>query len=183
MWVWPLGQEEPLEKEMAIHSSILAWEIPWTEEPGGLQSMGSQRVRHNRTQHIIANIDWGLSQAQYSMLSLHYALKSLHNPVRNPVWAVTYTVACLFVVKKISSTWKLTTIKIWKFFTWMLLFNVPDSKIQYLVIVFLLIEESSFSTLNHIFKYLNSTKFHVHVSLQIQWILCLLQSYRKYCQI
>ena len=37
-----LGWEDPLEKEMAIHSSILAWEIPWTEEPGGLQSMGSQ---------------------------------------------------------------------------------------------------------------------------------------------
>ena len=42
-----LGQEDPLEKEMAAHSSIFAWEIPWTEEPGGLQSMGSQRVRHN----------------------------------------------------------------------------------------------------------------------------------------
>ena len=38
-----LGWEEPLEKEMAIHSNILAWEIPWTEEPGGLQSMGSQK--------------------------------------------------------------------------------------------------------------------------------------------
>ena len=42
-----LGWEDPLEKEMAIHSSIPAWEIPWTEEPGGLQSMGSQRVRHD----------------------------------------------------------------------------------------------------------------------------------------
>ena len=41
-----LGQEEPLEKEMATHSSILAWEIPGTEEPGGLYSMGSQRVGH-----------------------------------------------------------------------------------------------------------------------------------------
>ena len=41
-WVRSLGQEDPLEKEMAIHSSILAWEIPWTEEPGGLQSVGSQ---------------------------------------------------------------------------------------------------------------------------------------------
>ena len=39
-----LGQEDPLEKEMATHSSILAWEIPWTEKPAGLQSMGSQRV-------------------------------------------------------------------------------------------------------------------------------------------
>ena len=42
MWVWPRGQEEPLEKEMATHSSIPCWEIPRTEEPGRLQSMGSQ---------------------------------------------------------------------------------------------------------------------------------------------
>ena len=42
-----LGQENPLEKEMATYSSILAWEMPWTEEPGGPQSMGSQRVRHD----------------------------------------------------------------------------------------------------------------------------------------
>ena len=47
MWVPSLGQEDPLEKEVAIHSSILAWEIPWTEEPGGLQCMGLQRVGHN----------------------------------------------------------------------------------------------------------------------------------------
>ena len=43
----PLGQEDPLEEGMEIHSSILAWRIPWTEKPGGLQSMGSHRVRHN----------------------------------------------------------------------------------------------------------------------------------------
>ena len=42
MWVQPLGQEGPLEEAMAAHSSILAWRIPWAEEPGGLQSMGSQ---------------------------------------------------------------------------------------------------------------------------------------------
>ena len=42
-----LGQEDPLEKEMATHSSILAWKIPWIEEPGRLQSMGSQRVGHD----------------------------------------------------------------------------------------------------------------------------------------
>ena len=46
-WVQPLGWEDPLEKEMATHSSILAREIPWTEEPGRLQSMGLQRVRHD----------------------------------------------------------------------------------------------------------------------------------------
>ena len=42
-----LGQEDPLEKEMATHSSILAWRVPWAEEPDGLQSMGSQRDGHN----------------------------------------------------------------------------------------------------------------------------------------
>jgi len=45
--VQSLGEEDPLEEEMASHSSILAWRIPWTEEPGGLQSIGSQRVRLN----------------------------------------------------------------------------------------------------------------------------------------
>ena len=45
--VQSLGQEDPLEKGMAAHSSIPAWRIPWTEEPGGLQSMESQRIEHN----------------------------------------------------------------------------------------------------------------------------------------
>ena len=49
-----LSQEDPLEEGMAIHSSILVWRIPWTEEPGGLQSMGLQRVRH----------DWATEQMQ-----------------------------------------------------------------------------------------------------------------------
>jgi len=47
MQVQSLGWEDPLEEGMATHSSILAWRIPWTEEPGGLQFIGSQRVRHN----------------------------------------------------------------------------------------------------------------------------------------
>ena len=46
-WVRFLGQEDPLEKEMAIHSNTLAWKIPWVEEPDRLQSMGSQRVRRD----------------------------------------------------------------------------------------------------------------------------------------
>ena len=54
-WVLSLGQEDALEKEMETHSSILAWEMPWTEEPGGLQSMGSQRFGHDLVtkQHFI----------------------------------------------------------------------------------------------------------------------------------
>ena len=47
MWVQSLSWEDPLEEGMATHSRILAWRIPWTEEPGGLQSMGLQRVRHD----------------------------------------------------------------------------------------------------------------------------------------
>ena len=55
MWVRSLGWEDPLEEEMATHSSIVAWKFPWMEEPGGLQSMGSQRVRHNlASEHIFA---------------------------------------------------------------------------------------------------------------------------------
>ena len=46
-WVKSLDREDPLEKEMVTHSSTLAWRIPWTEEPDGLQPMGLQRVRHN----------------------------------------------------------------------------------------------------------------------------------------
>ena len=61
-WVPSLGREgwdDPLEKEMATHSSILAWEIPWTQEPGGLQSMGSQRARHD-----LAHMQRGRSNPQ-----------------------------------------------------------------------------------------------------------------------
>ena len=55
--VQSLGWEDPLEKEMATHSSILAWRIPWTEEPGGLQSKGSQRVRHDwASEHINTHV-------------------------------------------------------------------------------------------------------------------------------
>ena len=46
-WIQSLDREDPLEKEMATHSSILGWKIPWTEKPGGIQSMGSQRLGHN----------------------------------------------------------------------------------------------------------------------------------------
>ena len=54
-----MGWEDPLEKEMATHSSILAWRVPWTEEPGRLQSMGSQRVGHDLGTKQL----WGLNKA------------------------------------------------------------------------------------------------------------------------
>ena len=53
--VQSLGQEDPLQKEMATHSSVLAWEIPWTEETGGLQSLGSQRVRDYTKSNTVLN--------------------------------------------------------------------------------------------------------------------------------
>ena len=59
-WVLSLGWEDPLEKEMATHSSILAWRIPWAEEPGGLQSTGSQRVRHDWVISLSQNFDFNL---------------------------------------------------------------------------------------------------------------------------
>ena len=55
-WVRFLGWEDPQEKEMATHSSTLAWKIPWTEEPGRLQSMGLQRVRHDRATSLSLSI-------------------------------------------------------------------------------------------------------------------------------
>ena len=62
MQVQSLGGEDPLEEGMATHSSVFAWRIPWTEEPGGPQSMGSQRVRH----------DWsGLARAYMIMVKEH----------------------------------------------------------------------------------------------------------------
>ena len=55
-WIQFLGQEDPLEKEMTIRSSILAWRMPWTEEPGRLQFMGSQRIGHDRTLHFTLDV-------------------------------------------------------------------------------------------------------------------------------
>ena len=60
--VWFLGREDPLEKEMAIHSSTLAWKIPWTKEPDRLQSVGLQRVRH----------DWAISLSPYIVVTYSY---------------------------------------------------------------------------------------------------------------
>ena len=65
-WVWSLGWEDTLEKEMAAHSSIVAWKIPWAEEPGRLQSMGLQRVGH----------DWSTSFSLSMMLIMIYGCDS-----------------------------------------------------------------------------------------------------------
>ena len=72
-WVQSLGLEHPLEKGMATHSSILAWEIPWTEEPGGLQSIGSQRVRH----------DWATEHTHWLSLFSAYVTPTLIRGIHN----------------------------------------------------------------------------------------------------
>ena len=72
-WVRPLGWEDPLEKEMAIHSSTIAWKIPWTVEPGRLQSMGSQRVGHDwsdftSSRHFSFPYQCGIIRDQYQKI-------------------------------------------------------------------------------------------------------------------
>ena len=70
-WVWSLGWEYPLEKEMATHSSVLAWRIPWIEEPGGPQSMGSHRVGHNRVTKQQQQGKW-LGPVRYDLNQIPY---------------------------------------------------------------------------------------------------------------
>ena len=83
MWetrVQSLGREDPLEKEMAIHSSTIAWKIPWTEEPGRLQSMGSQRVGHDWATSI------SLSHFHCKFVSLNLPHLFLPFPHSPPLW-------------------------------------------------------------------------------------------------
>ena len=68
-WVRSLGREDPLEKEMAIHSNTLAWKIPWTEEPDRLQSMGSQRARHDWVTSLSLSLSCTKQIASENLLS------------------------------------------------------------------------------------------------------------------
>ena len=89
-----MGQEDPLEKEMATHSSILAWKIQRAEQPGGLQSMGSHRVRHDLATDDTPTLTgnghkgnfWGVDNVQYPDKSLEYVCQnSLHGALK--IWA------------------------------------------------------------------------------------------------
>ena len=91
-WVWSLGQEDPLEKAMAPHSSTLAWKIPWTEECSRLQSMGSQRVGH----------DW--------VTSLHF---SDTMEIQTQVWSLC--LSCLLFLF-VSPIWRLIMALLWFFY-------------------------------------------------------------------
>ena len=75
-WVQSLGREDPLEKEMAIHSSTIAWKIPWTDEPGRIQSMGSQRVRH----------DWATSLSLSNICSVQFSFVTQSCPTLCDPW-------------------------------------------------------------------------------------------------
>ena len=75
-WAWSLGWEDPLEKGMATHSSVLAWKIPWTEEPGGIQSTGSQRDKYNWTTKpftVTLSMLWELYDLYIEMLRVDMA--------------------------------------------------------------------------------------------------------------
>ena len=80
-WVWSLGWEDPLEKEMATHSSTLAWKIPWMEEPGSVQSTGSQRVRHDWATSLYFILTFGTQRRSWRLESCLHEMgdkKHLH---------------------------------------------------------------------------------------------------------
>ena len=83
-WVWSLGWEHPLEEEMATLSSMLAWRIPWTEEPGGLQSMWSQRAGHEWVANIHTSICISATWGQYPVFWHPEFLRAHHREWLQP---------------------------------------------------------------------------------------------------
>ena len=110
-WVWSLGWEDPLEKEMATLSSILAWRIPWEEEPGGLQSTGSQRVGHDsatKQQQMSCSLQHGGWPVLSSLIDFYSQRQSLPTLIREHVvrgraaqffstgfWFVSFRLVCV----------------------------------------------------------------------------------------
>ena len=84
-WGRTPGREDPLEKEVATHSSILAWRIPWTEEPGGLQSMGSQRIRHNWANNTFTKQE-GVCSACFCWEKTHLPKVKVSTTETSPQW-------------------------------------------------------------------------------------------------
>ena len=95
-WVWSLGQEDPLEKEMATYSSILAWRIPWTEEPGGLQSTGLQRVGHDWATSLTHSLTHSL-HGIHGVISISQMRKLRISKVESPVQNHSSYRSCSFV--------------------------------------------------------------------------------------
>ena len=94
-WVWSLSQEDPFEKRMTTHSSILAWRIPWTEEPGGLQSTVSQRVGYDwatktfRFRVSLKRLGLGLSRRSSVPLVGHSSWDSVRTRLERPIWKIS----------------------------------------------------------------------------------------------
>ena len=95
--VWSLGWEDPLQKEMATHSSILAWRIPWMEEPGGLQSMGSQWVRHNWVTSLSLWDIKFIRKKKLAKLKILPALKHTNNTVIAVMFCSSFFFSCAFI--------------------------------------------------------------------------------------
>ena len=102
-WVRSLGQEDSLEKEMATHSSILAWRIPWTEEPGGLQSTGSQRVGHDwaTTSFFFLSLSPASLEVITSLIKNNFSVFSLNPIALASSWTLVYQLppqSCTFII-------------------------------------------------------------------------------------
>ena len=94
-WIRALGQEDPLEKKMETHCSILAWESPWTEEPAGLQSTGSQRVEHNLETEQVLLLTMTMTSAVLSPPCLCYlSLNCFPGSTLSPRLDIRYQYKC-----------------------------------------------------------------------------------------
>ena len=90
MWVWSLGQEDPPEEEMTAHSSLLVRLVPWTEEPGGLESVGSQRVGHNwASEHVHTHFHWEPSNINIKCINIDRTVRLIHL-LKLACWELTH---------------------------------------------------------------------------------------------
>ena len=118
MQVWSLGWEDPLEKEIATHSRILAWGIPWMEEPGRLQSLGPHRVGYTWSNNI-AHMDgeWTFSHVHISYL-LDWCSKKIRKPPNNKIWKKFNSQKVFQTsIKHLPMTWKSKGITAWEKWT------------------------------------------------------------------
>ena len=109
-WFWTLGWEDPLEKGVTTYSSILAWRIPWTEEPGGLQSMGLQGVRQDWATNTHTHTH--THTATYWLRNLGYVISSPWAPVssllKDKILTISYI--CYVIVQLLSCVWLFVTL-------------------------------------------------------------------------
>ena len=98
MWVWSRGQEDSLEERRATHCSILAWNIPWTEEPRGLQSLSSQRVRHNWSELAHKPCNRFLMLTWFQICLKEKKLKQLHTLIGTPKFCSAIHIICRIVI-------------------------------------------------------------------------------------